>query len=254
MHRLRCVAVAVRHRGAGGGLRRGRRGEQWRRRERRQRQARDAQDRPDPDRRRRAGLPRPEEGVLQGAADHARPAVRGGRRRDHAGRDQRRLRHRLLQHGLAADRRLEEAAGPDHLPGGARRRGRLQGLGGPAGPQGRRDHGAQGPRGQDDRRQHAQQHLRGHHQRLAGEDGRRRLEAEVHRDPLPGDGRRAAEGARRRGVRRGAVRQPGQGHGHDRDRPVLLQHRAEPDGGDLLRVEGVHREEPGRRRPLRDAR
>ena len=53
--------------------------------------------------------------------------------------DQRRLRHRLLQHRVAADRRLEEPAGPDHLPGGARRRGRLQGLGGPAGQEGRPD-------------------------------------------------------------------------------------------------------------------
>ena len=53
--------------------------------------------------------------------------------------DQRRLRHRLLQHRLAADRGLEEPAGPDHLPGRARRRGRLQGLGGPAGQEGRAD-------------------------------------------------------------------------------------------------------------------
>ena len=50
-----------------------------------------------------------------------KPAVRRRRRGDHARGHQRRLRHRLLQHRLAADRGLEEAAGPDHRAGRVRR-------------------------------------------------------------------------------------------------------------------------------------
>ena len=67
------------------------------------------------------GLRRHQAGLLQGAGDRARSAVRGGRRGDHAGRDQRRLRLRLLEHRLAADRRLQGAARADRLPGRARR-------------------------------------------------------------------------------------------------------------------------------------
>ena len=79
----------------------------------------------------------------------------------------------------------------------------------------------EGPRGQDDRGQHAQQHLRGHDQRDARGEGRRRLQDQVHGDPVPGHGRRAREGPRRRRLRGRAVRLAGQGRRHEGDRPVL---------------------------------
>ena len=85
---------------------------------------------------------------------------------------------------------------------------REEGVGRPARREGQpRDQGPEGARGQDDRRQHAQQHLRRHDQRLARGGGRRRLEDQVHGDPVPGDERRAREGQRRRRLPGRAVRQ-----------------------------------------------
>ena len=99
--------------------------------------------------------------------------------------------------------------------------GHEQAVGRRADPQGLRHQGPEGPRGQDDRGQHAQQHLRGHDQRDAREEGRRRLQDQVHGDPVPGHGRRAREGPRRRRLRGRAVRLAGQGRRHEGDRPVL---------------------------------
>ena len=78
--------------------------------------------------------------------------------------------------------------------------------------------------------------------------GRRRQHAQVHRGAVPGHERGARGRARRRRLRRRAVRQPGQGRQGEGDRPVLRQHRARPDGGDVLHVQAVRRGEPGGRR------
>ena len=60
---------------------------------------------------------------------------------------QRRLRHRLLQHGVAADRRLEGPAGADRLPGRPRPGPTREAVGRRADPQGQRHQEPEGPRG-----------------------------------------------------------------------------------------------------------
>ena len=92
----------------------------------------DAEGRRDPDRRRRAALPRHREGLLRGGEPDDRAAARRGRRGDRPVGRLRRLPDRLLEHDVADHRRVQEAAGPDHLPGRARRHrpGRRVGRGG----------------------------------------------------------------------------------------------------------------------------
>ena len=62
-----------------------------------------------------------QEGLLRGGEADDRAAARRGRRGDHPVGDVRRLPDRVLEHDVAADRRVQEAAGPDHLPGRAGR-------------------------------------------------------------------------------------------------------------------------------------
>ena len=142
------------------------------------------------------------------------------------GRRERRLPDRLLQHDLAADRRVAEPAGPDHQPG---RVGRGLGegrLGRPPRAEERPGQDHQGPRGQDDRRQHAEEHLRGHDQGVAREGRRRRGLAQVRRGAVPRHERRARRRARGRRLRRRAVREPGQGRQVEGRQPVLRAHGA----------------------------
>ena len=162
---------------------------------------------------------------------------------------ERRLPDRLLEHDLAADRRLTGPADPDHHPGRAGRQVGEGGVGGSARSQGRANQGAEGPRGQDDRRQHAQEHLRGHDQGVAGGGGRGGRHAQVRGGALPRHERRARGGPGRRGLRGRALRQPGQGRQGARDRPLLREDRTRPHRRHLFHLDPVRRGGPRRRGP-----
>ena len=217
------------------------------------RRGHDAEGRRDPDRRRGAALPRHQEGLLRGGEPDDRAAARRGRRGDHPVGDVRRLPDRLLEHDVAADRRVEEPAGPDHLPGRARRHQRGGRVGRVVVPEGQRRQGrrrtSRARRSRSTRSTTSARHDQQRRWRRTAPTTRRSSTSRCRSRTWARRSRPSAWTRRSRSSRPTRAARPAGGTASS----LLRGDRAEPHRRDLLRVQAVHRRER-RRRPALQAR
>ena len=157
-----------------------------------------------------------EEGLLQGAAAHHRAAAGRGRRGDHARRGQRQLPDRLLEHDLAADRRL---AGTCRSRSSARAcwAARARRRPGPTCSCSRtgRSRSRRTSRARRSRSTRSTTSARSRSRRRWRRRAWTCRQAQVRRGAVPRHERRAGGQARRRRLRGRALRQPGQGRQGD---------------------------------------